>query len=99
VLEELTTCKSGAPTLDGSRSSNIETHISATFKTKIDVLMSVEAKMKKADQLSSGRSTEELTKDGRLYIKMKLKRFKKKDFMKTSDGTLTDHSISFLDFQ
>jgi hypothetical protein len=74
-------------------------HISATFKIIKDVLMSVEAKMKKEDLLSSGRNMVELTKDGRLSIKMKLKRFKKKDFMKTLDGISTDHSISFLDFQ
>jgi hypothetical protein len=71
---------------------------SAIFRTKTDVLMSVEAKMKKEEKSLSGRNMVVPTRDGRLSIKMKLKKFKKRDLMKTLDGIVTDHSTWFQDF-
>jgi hypothetical protein len=41
------TCKSGAQTLDGSKSLNIKEDSSATSKKLIDVLMLMETKMLK----------------------------------------------------
>jgi hypothetical protein len=98
VLEELITCKSGAPTPDGSRSSLTEMNISAISKTKTDVLMSVEAKMKKEEKLLSGRNMVVPTRDGRSSIKMKLRKFKRRDSMKTLAGIAADHSIWYQDF-
>jgi hypothetical protein len=80
VLEEPTTCRSGAPTQDGSNSSSMKEKDSSTGRT-IKYLMSMEARMKKEDQLSSGTSTMEPTKSGRLYILTKLRKNKLKDLM------------------
>jgi hypothetical protein len=53
VLEELTKCKSGAPTLDGSKSSNTEVNTSLTSKTRRH-LMSIKERIVKDKKLLFG---------------------------------------------
>ena len=71
---------------------------SSTGRTAKFLMYQVQ-RMLKAKQLSSGRNTEEPTRDGKLSILMKLKSHKKRDFMVNSDSTSTDHSTLFQDFQ
>jgi hypothetical protein len=56
-------------------------------------------KMKKEDKSLFGGNMERPIRDGRLYILIKLKRFKIKDSIRTSVCIATDHSILYQDFQ
>jgi hypothetical protein len=102
VLEELTTCKSGVPTQDGSKYSTIRTNTSSIHQTT-RFLMFLEVKMKKVKQLSCGiemvNKEELLIKDGRLSILTKPPKLELRDSTKNSASTLTGHSISDQDFQ
>jgi hypothetical protein len=98
VLEEPTICKSGAPTLDGSRSSSIQMKILSTGKMA-EYLMLLEERTLKDKQLLPGKDTMEPTRDGRLSILTKLSQFQRKDSMQNLDSTSTDHSTLSLDFQ
>jgi hypothetical protein len=91
TLAKPTTCKSGAPTLDGGKSSHIQMSTSSTFRTR-NALMSMVEEMKKVDKLSFGTNTMVQTRDGRLHTLMKPRRKLLKDLMKNSDSTSTDHS-------
>jgi hypothetical protein len=93
VQEKPTTCKSGAPTQDGGKSSDIEDGTSKTLRTT-RFLMLLEEKMLKVKRLSSGEDTTNLTKDGELPMLTKLESIKRVVFTETSDGILIDLSIS-----
>jgi hypothetical protein len=71
----------------------------SSIQTTTRFLMLKEVKMLKDNKLSHGTGTERLTRDGELSIQIKLRRCKKRDFMKTSVSILTDHSTSDQDFQ
>jgi hypothetical protein len=96
-MEETTKCKLLVLTHNGSKSLSSLMLISATSKKQENVLMSIQAEMKKVERLSFGTSTVVLTKDGRLSTKMSTKRSKLRENLKNSDSTLIDHSISDLD--
>jgi len=98
MQERPTRCKSGAPTQDGSRSSNIEMNTSSILEM-VRHLMYMEEKMKKLGKSLPGRDTMVQTRDGRLSILIKLPRLLHQELMKTLDSTSTDHSTSNLDFQ
>jgi hypothetical protein len=63
ALEELTTCKSGAPTQDGTKSSHMKDNTSSTSKARKH-LMFTQTKMKKEERLLSGEDIMVQTKDG-----------------------------------
>jgi len=73
-----TTCKYGAPTPTGGKSSSMKVNTSSTGRTE-KLLMYMEEKTKKEDQLSSGANTVEPTRDGRSSILIKLQRLQRKD--------------------
>jgi hypothetical protein len=85
------TCKSGALTHNGSRSSSIKVSTLSTYKTE-NALKFLETRMMKEEQLLSTIDTTVLTRDGRLSM-LTLSRLKPRDLMKSSVSTLTDHSI------
>ena len=100
MQEKRTTCKSGAPTLDGSNYSSMSPRKNNSSTGQMAKhLMSMVERMKKEDKLSFGASIMELTRDGEYFILTKLKKFNPRDLTKTSDGTLTDHSTSNPDSQ
>jgi hypothetical protein len=78
VLVELTTCKSGAPTLDGSRSSSMRMVNSSIGPTR-RYLMSLDLKMRKVKQLESLETTEDQTRNGKFFILTRLKRLLLRD--------------------
>ena len=69
MLEEPTTCRSGAPTQDGSRSSSMLMNISSISKTEKHLMYMVE-EMKKLDQSLFGTNMVKLTRDGRSSTRM-----------------------------
>jgi hypothetical protein len=102
VLVEPTTCKSGALTQDGSRSSNTKEN-SSPIQPTTRFLMSQEQRMKKVKLLSCMPKMEitirMLTKDGKLFILTKLKQLELKVSTKNSASTSTDLSTSDQDSQ
>jgi hypothetical protein len=92
VQEELTTCKFGAQTQDGSKSSFMLMNISVILKTR-NALMLLEAKMKKDKKFKSMEEPTMQTKDGRSSIKINMKRFQPRVSIKSLVLRLTDHSI------
>jgi hypothetical protein len=91
------TCKSGAPTLDGSKFSNSKVN-SLSILLTIRSLMLHPPRIKKVKPLLSTVETETtskmLTKDGRLSTLINPKRIELKDSTRNSDSTSTDHSTS-----
>jgi len=98
MLEEPTTCKYGAPTQDGSRSSDMLANNSSTSKTKKHLMFRVQ-KMLKDKLLSFMDHTTRSTKDGELSILINPKRSQLKDSTRNSDSISTDHSTLSQDFQ
>jgi phage-related protein len=98
MLEEPTTCKSGSPTQDGSRSSNTLVNNSLTSKMEKH-LMFQEQKILKGKLLSFTDLTTRSIKDGELSILISQKRNQLKDLTKTSDSISIDHSTLSQDFQ
>ena len=96
--EELTTCRSGAPTLDGSNSSSTK-RVNSSIGPTIRFLMSLQAKMKKVKQLVSKTTLARATRNGEFYILTKLPRLKPRDSTKNSVSISIDHSTSDQDFQ
>jgi hypothetical protein len=70
VLEEPTTCRSGQPTLDGSKFSNMRTANSSTGRTAKSLMLKAE-RILKANQLEFGATIEENTSNGKLSILIK----------------------------
>jgi hypothetical protein len=97
VLVKPTTCKSGAPTLDGSNCSNMKRINSLTGLTTRD-LMLLDLKTKKVKLLELPITTTKPTKNGELSILTRQRRLKLKVLMKNSVSTLTDHSTLDPDF-
>jgi hypothetical protein len=93
VQEELTKCKSGAPTLDGSRSSGTEETTSSISRTR-RFLISIKEKTLKDKKLLSGTDITELTRDGQLSMLIRLERSKPRVTTEDSDSTSADHSTS-----
>jgi len=98
ALEEPTTCKSGALTQDGGKSSPIKMSTSSIGRIR-NALMLLEAKMLKVELLLLGRDTMVLIRDGRSSILTRQKALKPRELMKTSDGMSIDHSTWYPDFQ
>jgi hypothetical protein len=94
VPVEPTTCKCGAPTQDGSKSSLMLMSISATLKTR-SALMLQEAKMLKVKLYKFMEEPTIQTKDGRLCMLTKLTRLPPKDLIRSLVGKSIDHSILF----
>jgi hypothetical protein len=97
-MEELTQCRSLAPTPTGGRSSDMRIINSSTGTTVRYLMFQVE-RMKKDKQSGYGRITVELTRDGKSSILTKHQRLPRKDSTRNSDSTSIDHSTSDLDFQ
>jgi hypothetical protein len=97
-VEEAITCKSGAPTLDGGRSSSMRESNLSTGRTARS-LKSKATRMKKDMQLASGPTMVATTKNGQFCTQTRLTRLSRKDLIRTSVSTETDHSISDQDFQ
>jgi hypothetical protein len=93
MLEELETCKSGALTLDGSRSLSMKVNNSSTSEME-EHLMSQVVEMKKDNLLLLGRDMVARTRNGRLSTLMKLRKELQRDLIRTGVSTLTDHSTS-----
>jgi hypothetical protein len=70
VLEKPMTCKSGLPTQDGSKYSNMRTTNSLIGQTT-RYLMSRAARTKKVKQLESLETTEVKDNNGKLFILIK----------------------------
>jgi hypothetical protein len=86
-----TTCKSGALTLVGGKSSSMRTaNLSTGTTTRF--LMLEELRMKKVNKLEFMVTTMVNTKNGPLSILIKLKAHKPREYQKTLDSILTDHS-------
>jgi len=98
-LVRLMTCKSGAPTHNGSRSSSSKQDNSSTSERIKRFLMSMVPRMRKLERLLSERTQVKLTRNGMSSILIRLLRVKLKDSMKNSVSTSTDHSISDLTCQ
>lgn len=96
--EELETCKSGAPTQDGGRSSSTQVSISVTFNSQTNALMYLVVKIMKHNQSLSTTDTTVQTKDGRLSIPTK-QQFRARDLTRTSVSISTDHSTLSQDYQ
>jgi len=91
------TCKSGALTQDGSKSSLMLVSISVTSSKLTDASTLVEIKIKKDKLFVSTTDTMEQIKDGR-FVMLILSKLKPRDLMKNLDSTLTDHSTLSLSF-
>ena len=91
------TCKSGAPTQDGSKYSDMITNNSSTGQTT-RYLMSRVQRMKKEPQLEFMETMERITKNGKFFMLTRLLRLRPRDSMRNSDSTLTDHSTSSQSF-
>jgi hypothetical protein len=61
--------------------------------------MFTEERMKKDIKLLYGTDTMVPTRDGRSYMSIRPHQFQRKDSIKTSDSTSTDHSILSQDYQ
>jgi hypothetical protein len=96
--ERLETCKSGAPTQDGGKSSSTLDITSLTSRTR-RFSMSSKERMLKDKKLLSGRDTTDLTRDGRLFILTQERVDQPRDLTEALDGTSTDYSILDLDSQ
>lgn len=92
------TCKSGAQTPDGGRSSLIRVNTSVTSNRLTDVLRSRALRTKKVHTLESPTEPTEPTKDGESYT-LTSQQPKLRDLTKTSDSKSIDHSTSCLDYQ
>jgi hypothetical protein len=79
VLVEPTTCKSGAPTQDGSKSSSTKVNTSATSRKPIDALMFSKVKMMKVRKYRYTIDTTEPTRDGRFSILTRKERLRPRD--------------------
>jgi len=90
--ERATTCRSGAPTPTGGRSSNMRVNTLSTGRME-KFLMSKEERMLKDKQFGPGRDMVELTKDGRSSILINLVKNQLQDLIKSSVSTSADHSI------
>jgi len=87
-------CKSTAPTLTGGKSSSTHQRMNnSLIGTTTRFLMSQEEKMLKDKKLSSGRTMEDLIRNGRSSILTKPRRFQVQDLIQNSDSTEIDHSI------
>jgi hypothetical protein len=86
------TCKSGALTLDGSKSSNMKTTSSST-SPKILYLMCPKPRILKDKLFKYMEITVERTKSGMFYILTRLIKLKPKDSMKNSVSISIDLSI------
>jgi len=91
------TCKSGPPTQDGSRSSNMNQSSSQT--SKVRYLMLQVQRIMKVNQLLCGARMVEQTRDGQLFMLINQPRSKIRELTMNSDSMSTDHSTSDLDFQ
>ena len=98
MLVEQTTCKSGAPTQDGSKYSSMKRANSSTGLTA-KFLMSHHPKMKKDKLLVLQVIPVRTTRNGEFFILTKLLRLKQRDSMKSSASTSIDHSTSDPDCQ
>jgi hypothetical protein len=98
VLVEPTTCKSGAPTLDGSKSSSTRIANSSTGRT-VRSLMLQEVKMKKVKQLEFMVIIEARTNNGKLSTLIKQTRLLLRELTMTSVSISTDHSTLDQDCQ
>jgi hypothetical protein len=87
-----TTCKSGAPTLDGGRSLFTNKNTSAISNPPTDVSMSQVEKMLKVKKSKYGIDTMVPTKDGRFFILTRRLRLKLRVSTRNSVSTSTDHS-------
>jgi hypothetical protein len=94
VLEEQTTCKSGALIQDGSKFSSTRTANLSTGRAK-RFLMLEEQRMKKEDKLESGVTTEVHINNGQLSILIKQRAHKPRESTRTLASMSTDHSILF----
>ena len=79
MQERPTTCKSGAPTQDGSKSSFIDKSTSVTSKKQTNVSMSIKAKMLKVKKLSLMDNIMVPIKDGRFFILTRRQRLRQRD--------------------
>jgi hypothetical protein len=98
VLEKPTTCKFGAPTQDGGKSSDTPEETSRTSKAERFLMFQV-VKMLKAKRLLSGANTTKPTRDGQLSMLTELPRKRLLDLIDTSVSKLTKHSTSDQDSQ
>jgi hypothetical protein len=98
ALVEQATCKSGAQTLDGGRSSNMRI-IKLSTSPITRFLMSQDLRMKKVAQLVFKTTMEEETRNGKFYTLIKLIKLEQRVSTKISDSISIDHSILDLDFQ
>jgi len=97
MLVEPMTCRSGQPTQDGSRYSDTRIINSSTGnQTRSSTLE--EEKIKKANKLVFGVTTEADINNGTLFILTKLIRLLPRDLAKTSDSISTDLSILYPNF-
>jgi predicted DNA-binding protein (MmcQ/YjbR family) len=91
------TCRSGAPTQDGGKSSSIRIANSSTGTTTRSLTLE-EVKTKKDNKLEFGAITEVDTNNGKLFILIKQRAHKPRVSLKTSDSISIDHSTSFQIF-
>jgi hypothetical protein len=92
------TCKSGALTQDGSKSSSMRTANSSTGPTARSSMLK-EEKMLKDKQSVFGVTIEESINNGKLSILIRLMLLQQRALIRTSASILTDHSTSDQDFQ
>jgi hypothetical protein len=79
VLVEPTTCKSGAPTQDGSKSLSTKENTFVTSRKPIDALMYSKVKMMKVRKYRYTIDTTEPTRDGRSSILTRKQRLRPRD--------------------
>jgi hypothetical protein len=75
MQEDLTTCKSGTPTVDGSKSSNMKGNTLSMSRTERH-LMFLEVRIEKVKMSSSGRNITDLIRDGRSSTLTRLRKNK-----------------------
>jgi hypothetical protein len=97
VQERLKICKSGVPTLAGSKCSSLNQANSSTGQT-VRYLMLKIAKMKKDKPLVLKQTNVELINNGKYFILTRLKRQRPRDSMKSLASTSTDHSTLYQSF-
>jgi hypothetical protein len=97
VLVRPTTCRSGVPTQDGSKCSSLKATNSSTGRA-VRSLKLKEAKMKRDKLLECGVIIVQRTKNGKLFIWIRLKVLKLRELTKTLVSMLTDHSTLFQNF-
>jgi len=91
VQAEPTTCKSGQPTQDGSKFSNMRATNSSIQPTTRHFQL-LEPRMMRDKQLLSMETKRELTKSGKSSMLTRLKRLGLRVSTRNSDSTSTDHS-------